>query len=96
MSFKKMENLKKQLTQEEIEAIKDLQSQYNKAVFELGSVEAQLHYLLAQTESLKTEKNNILSDMNKIGDKEKELVDSLQEKYGAGNIDLASGEITPL
>jgi hypothetical protein len=91
-----MENLKKQLTQEEIEAIKDLQSQYNKAVFELGSVEAQLHYLLAQTESLKTEKNNILSDMNKIGDKEKELVDSLQEKYGAGNIDLASGEITPL
>jgi chromosome segregation ATPase len=91
-----MENLKKQLTQEEIDAIKDLQSQYNKAVFELGSVEAQLHYLLAQTESLKTEKNNILSDMNKIGDKEKELVDSLQEKYGAGNIDLASGEITPL
>jgi chromosome segregation ATPase len=91
-----MENLKKQLTQEEIEAIKDLQTQYNKAVFELGSVEAQLHYLLAQTESLKTEKNNILSDMNKIGDKEKELVDSLQEKYGAGNIDLVSGEITPL
>ena len=34
--------------------------------------------------------------MNTIGDKEKELVDSLQEKYGAGNIDLASGEITPL
>ena len=96
MSLKKMENLKKQLTQEEIDAIKDLQAQYNKAVFELGSVEAQLHYLLAQTESLKTEKNNILSDMNTIGDKEKELVDSLQEKYGAGNIDLASGEITPL
>jgi uncharacterized coiled-coil DUF342 family protein len=91
-----MENLKKQLTQEEIDAIKNLQAQYNKSVFELGSVEAQLHYLLAQTESLKTEKNNILSDMNKIGDKEKELVDSLQEKYGAGNIDLASGEITPL
>ena len=94
MSLKQMENLK--LTQEEITSIKELQSQYNKAVFELGSVEAQLHYLLAQTESLKTEKNNILSDMNKIGDKEKELVDSLQEKYGAGNIDLASGEITPL
>ena len=56
MSLKKMENLKKQLTQEEIDAIKDLQAQYNKAVFELGSVEAQLHYLLAQTESLKTKK----------------------------------------
>lgn len=94
MSFKQMENLK--LTQEEITSIKELQSQYNKAVFELGSVEAQLHYLLAQSKSLETEKNNILSDMNKIGEKEKELVDSLQEKYGAGNIDLATGEITPL
>ena len=94
MPTKKMENLK--LTQEEITSIKELQSQYNKAVFELGSVEAQLHYLLAQSKSLETEKNNILSDMNKIGEKEKELVDSLQEKYGAGNIDLATGEITPL
>jgi chromosome segregation ATPase len=89
-----MENLK--LTQEEVTSIKELQSQYNKAVFELGSIEAQLHYLLSQTESLKTEKNGILSDMNKIGEKEKELVDSLQEKYGAGNIDLETGEITPL
>lgn len=95
MSFKQMENIKK-LTQEEIDSIKQLQAQYNKSVFELGSVEAQLHYLLAQTKSLETEKNNILNDMNKIGDKEKELVDSLQEKYGAGNIDLETGEISPL
>jgi oligoribonuclease NrnB/cAMP/cGMP phosphodiesterase (DHH superfamily) len=89
-----MENLK--LTQEEIDAIKQLQSQYNKNIFELGSVEAQLQLLTAQIKSLETEKNNVLSDLNKVGDKEKELVDSLQEKYGAGNIDLETGEITPL
>jgi septal ring factor EnvC (AmiA/AmiB activator) len=89
-----MENLK--LTQEEIDAIKQLQSQYNKNIFELGSIEAQLQLLTAQIKSLETEKNNVLSDLNKVGDKEKELVDSLQEKYGAGNIDLETGEITPL
>jgi septal ring factor EnvC (AmiA/AmiB activator) len=89
-----MENLK--LTQEEIDAIKQLQSQYNKNIFELGSVEAQLQLLTAQIKSLETEKNNVLNDLNKVGDKEKELVDSLQEKYGAGNIDLETGEITPL
>ena len=94
MSLKKMENLK--LTQEEIDSIKQLQSQYNKNIFELGSVEAQLQLLTAQIKSLETEKNNVLSDLNKVGDKEKELVDSLQEKYGAGNIDLETGEITPL
>ena len=89
-----MENLK--LTQEEIDAIKQLQTQYNKNIFELGSVEAQLQLLTAQIKSLESEKNNVLSDLNKVGDKEKELVDSLQEKYGAGNIDLETGEITPL
>jgi oligoribonuclease NrnB/cAMP/cGMP phosphodiesterase (DHH superfamily) len=90
-----MENLKK-LTQEEIDSIKQLQSQYNKNIFELGSAEAQLQLLTAQIKVIEAEKNNILSDLNKIGDKEKELVDSLQEKYGAGNIDLENGEITPL
>ena len=95
MSLKQMENLKK-LTQEEIDSIKQLQSQYNKNIFELGSAEAQLQLLTAQIKVIEAEKNNILSDLNKIGDKEKELVDSLQEKYGAGNIDLENGEITPL
>jgi oligoribonuclease NrnB/cAMP/cGMP phosphodiesterase (DHH superfamily) len=90
-----MENLKK-LTQEEIDSIKQLQSQYNKNIFELGSAEAQLQLLTAQIKIIEAEKNSILSDLNKIGDKEKELVDSLQEKYGAGNIDLENGEISPL
>jgi oligoribonuclease NrnB/cAMP/cGMP phosphodiesterase (DHH superfamily) len=88
-----MENIKK-LTPEEINSIKDLQKQYNTHVFELGSIEAQLHLLLAQTKTLEAEKNNILSDLNKIGDKEKELVDTLQEKYGTGEIDLENGVIS--
>lgn len=88
-----MENIKK-LTPEEINSIKDLQKQYNTHVFELGSIEAQLHLLLAQTKTLEAEKNNVLSDLNKIGDKEKELVDTLQEKYGTGEIDLENGVIS--
>ena len=93
MSLTKMENIKK-LTTEEIDSIKDLQKQYNTHIFELGSIEAQLHLLLAQTKSLEAEKNNVLTDLNKNGDKEKELVDSLQEKYGTGNIDLETGVIS--
>jgi hypothetical protein len=38
----------------------------------------------------------VLSDIQKLGDKEKELVSSLQEKYGVGNIDIETGVITPL
>jgi len=86
----------KQLTKEELQSIQDLQTQYNKFVFELGSLEAQLQGLLQQKSLLETEKNNILSDIKTLGDKEKELVTTLQEKYGTGSINPQTGEITPL
>jgi chromosome segregation ATPase len=86
----------KKLTSEEITSITDLQKQYNTNIFELGSVEAQISLITAQLKALEAEKNNILNDLNKIGEREKALVDSLQEKYGTGNIDLESGTISPL
>ena len=84
----------KQLTAEELQSIKDLQQQYNKFVFELGSIEAQLQALLAQKTRIETEKDNIISDITKLGDREREVVTALQEKYGVGNINPETGEIT--
>lgn len=84
------------LTTEELDQIKELQQQYNKFVFDLGSLEAQLQNLLVNKKLVEDEKTNVLSDIQKLGDREKELVTSLQEKYGVGNIDIETGEITPL
>ena len=86
----------KQLTPEELSQIKDMQAQYNKFVFELGSVEAQLQNVLATKELIETEKSNVLEDIKKLGEREKELVNGLQAKYGTGNIDIETGEITPM
>jgi prefoldin subunit 5 len=85
----------KKLTPEELQQIQELQTQYNKFVFELGSVEAQLQSLLNQKSLLETEKDGVLSDIKTLGDKEKVLVTTLQEKYGTGNINPQTGEITP-
>ena len=85
----------KQLTTEELQSIKDLQAQYNKYVFELGSAEAQLQNVLATKKAIETEKDNILEDIVKLGAKEKEIITALQEKYGVGNINPETGEITP-
>jgi chromosome segregation ATPase len=85
----------KKLTQEEINSIKGLQSEYNKIVFELGSIESQLVFIKKQTELLETEKTKIVVDMDIISKKEKTLIDDLQEKYGAGNINIETGEVTP-
>jgi len=86
----------KKLTTEELQQIKDMQQQYNKFIFELGSIEAQLQNVLATKELIETEKGNVLEDIKKLGEREKELINGLQAKYGVGNIDIESGEITSL
>jgi hypothetical protein len=85
----------KKLTTEELDQIKEMQQQYNKFVFELGSVEAQLQNVIATKTLIETEKSNVLVDIKKLGEREKELVNGLQAKYGVGNIDIETGEITP-
>lgn len=85
----------KQLSPEELQQIKDLQRQYNQFVFELGSIEAQLQNVLATKAAVETEKSNILEDLKKLGEREKEVISTLQGKYGVGNIDPETGVITP-
>jgi cytochrome c-type biogenesis protein CcmH/NrfF len=86
----------KKLTTEELQQIKEMQAQYNKFVFELGSIEAQLQNIIATQVMIETEKGNVLEDIKKLGEREKEIINTLQAKYGAGNIDVETGEITPL
>lgn len=85
----------KQLTPEELQQIQDLQKQYNQFVFDLGNIEAQLQNVYKAETDLKAEKANIVEDIAKLGEREKQLVESLQSKYGNGNINPQTGEITP-
>lgn len=85
----------KKLTEEEITQIKEMQTQYNKFVFDLGSIEAQLAEMANHKIFMESEKANVLSDIKTLTTKEKELLTSLQDKYGVGNINIETGEITP-
>lgn len=89
-----MEETKK-LTTEELNSIKELQTRYNKIVFELGSIEVQLTSIAKQQELLRAEKSNISADLDKIADAEKVIIEALESKYGAGDINIETGEITP-
>lgn len=83
-----------QLTQEELQSIKDLQSKYNQTLFEIGVAEAQRLALHDQVEKLESNKKALLNDLASIEQKENDLVKSLQEKYGTGSINPENGEIT--
>ena len=85
-----------QLTQEEIQQIKELQSKYNQTILEIGAAEAQLIVFQENIEKLQEAKKGLVSDLKTIEQKESELVKTLQEKYGQGNINIETGEITPI
>ena len=86
--------MSQQLTPEEVQSIKDLQIRYNQTVFELGAAEAQIITIRTQLEKIEEGKKGLVADLLSIEKKESELVASLQEKYGQGNINIETGEIT--
>ena len=85
-----------QLTTEELQSIKDLQSKYNQTIFEIGVAEAQRIALQEQVEKLESNKKQLVNDLATIEQKESELTNSLQEKYGTGSINPETGEITSI
>jgi oligoribonuclease NrnB/cAMP/cGMP phosphodiesterase (DHH superfamily) len=89
-------NVMAQLTQEELQSVRDLQSKYNQTLFEIGVTEAQRLALLEQVEKRESDKKSLLNDLDIIEKKENELIKSLQEKYGTGSINPETGEITPV
>jgi len=77
----------KVLTQEELTQLKDLQTRQNNLLMSLGSIEYRM-LLLEQT------KNDLKSQALEIERLNNELGTQLTEKYGSGNLNLETGEIT--
>jgi chromosome segregation ATPase len=80
---------------DDVQAVKDLQSRYATNTAQIGQVEVELHLLkrrLVQIEELRMNLFNTYDDLQK---EEKELVESLNQKYGDGVLDLDSGKFIP-
>jgi flagellar biosynthesis chaperone FliJ len=84
------------ITPEELQQINELQSKYNQTIFEMGAAEAQIIVFNQQIDKLQEAKQGLVNDLSTIERKENELVKSLQEKYGQGNIDPTTGEISSI
>lgn len=70
------------LSKEELQQIKDLQLQKDQIVFSLGD-------LRVQSLSLEDQLRMIIGQQNELGD-------TLNKKYGEGQINLETGEVTPI
>jgi hypothetical protein len=79
----------KKLSEKELSTLKEYQEQNAKIAADLGNIEINFSLLKKQKEIVLKEFDTLQESQNSTG---KEL----QEKYGAGNIDLEKGEFTPV
>ena len=77
----------KKLTEDELVSIKNIKQEYSDLAIALGELELQIS-------SFNREKNRLLDSHKQLLEKESELAQKLQEKYGQGSINLETGEIT--
>lgn len=75
-------------TEEEIKELRDLQSEYQKVIYSWGQIQIE-HKLL------KVKEDEVESIYNSLAQKEKVLIDSLNQKYGNGTLNLENGTFTP-
>jgi ribosome-binding ATPase YchF (GTP1/OBG family) len=80
---------KKFLTEEELKTLKEIQTQTQSLILELGEIEM----VKLQTEKRHNIAKSFLEDLSS---REKELTISIFEKYGKSNIDPETGEINKL
>ena len=82
-------------TEEELKSLRDLRDNYATTQLSLGQLEVQKMLLNQQQEQLANQKLELEVQYVEIQKTESSLVNSLNEKYGPGNLDPESGVFTP-
>ena len=82
-------------TQEELDTINELREGNSEKITEFGQIELELLLTEQRLESLLKAKKDLKDHYNELQQKERNFVEKLNEKYGAGTVDLNSGEFIP-
>ena len=85
----------KKFTQDELAKIVELREQNAQKVTEFGQVELELLLAHQRIEALQDAKAKLQEEYVGLQDKESDLIKELNDKYGAGTVDLQSGELIP-
>ena len=83
-------------TQEELDQINQLKDGTTLKISEFGQIELELLLVEQRLNSLHEAKESLHKAYGKLQEEERDLVRTLNEKYGAGQVDLSSGEFIPV
>lgn len=89
------EQLGKEFEQQDVGAVKELQADYATNTAQIGQVEVELHLLKKRLDQIEKLRSELFEQYESLQLKEKELVQSLNDKYGDGVLDLDTGRFIP-
>ena len=82
-------------TQEELEQIKQLRDNTNRIIYQFGEIDLELHLMQQRTNELQQLRTELQAEYQNQSNNERTLVDELNKKYGAGQVDIESGIFIP-
>lgn len=75
-----------QLTQEELQSLQTLRQEYDTLIYQMG-------LMYVEQLNLDTQKQVFIDSLKELDSKQGTLLQTLEDKYGKGQIDLNTGEI---
>ncbi len=85
----------KKLDKEHVEALSELRANFSKNANILGALAVDEHLMNSQLAQLKQVREEKLAEFEELRKQESELVETLKEKYGEGEINIQEGTFTP-
>jgi len=86
----------KKLDKEHVEAITELQQSFSAVMRELGSITIDLEFIETQKNSLADKKSALISQFAQLRESEEQLMQTLKDRYGDGQINIAEGTFTEI
>jgi hypothetical protein len=81
------------LTKEELQEFKEVNADYQKAVFDLGILEIDIANAKQTLDNLNGSKIDLIDHLRQVTTKQQEMSVKLGEKYGDKQVDLETGEL---
>jgi len=92
---KVVESTEMKFTDEELQTLQQLQTNYQEKQTLLGQLSVQRILVNQQMEALEARQVELESEYEVVQQEERDLVQKLNEKYGPGSLDPATGVFTP-
>jgi hypothetical protein len=84
----------KKLDKEHLEAITELQQNFSAVMRDLGSITIDLEYLESQKKAAEDKKYELIAKFGQLRETEEQLMQTLKDRYGDGQININEGTFT--